>query len=749
MVLGNHFYKLALFAVINGLMSFNTYAQVDDYFELSLEQLLELKIGLASGVHENFDSSPGTLEIITAAQIQQRGYTELIEVMADLAGVDTIVLNGSAYAFATARGHLALGGVRLMFNGVEDNNLWDQNPYMSRQYPMSNVERIEVLYGPSSVIYGSNAYLAVVNVITKSAHELSNNKYIGEITLSVGSYDSRSTDLALRGKFEQLNYDVSARFFASDEPNYSDKWGFLSNDLYASTEYWGPLLDKQNTKRTLGKYADPSENRSFQGRVNYGDLTFGFLNWKTSEGYGPQFAADKVQNNLLWHNTSEQYYVNYEWQYGSKLTLSSRALYRESRLFGDWAESFPFVENTSFVSLTTWNSDNANLTLSQNFTYQISDSILVNGQYEFSRQRLTKVYDVPGYYGLSFSSTVPNSDLGPHGFGAAIGLSTDQDYESVPPPNRRMDNSNIERIYEHGGYAQVVFEQGAWRYHLGLRHDENSVYGSVVTPRASAIYLFNETNTFKLSYGEGYLAPSALLLYGGFSGRAANPDLKPEESSSIEANWLIKSVEQFHNISFFYAKYDSLRALDIDAELTAKGIEYRGKFELGELSWHNVSAVSEAYINASYTDTSASHVYSDIDGWVQQEGELGGVVPLKISGGIHFQLANDVNINIRGRYSGTMEHHIGNPLRRYNPNTGQNEGAKQSSFLLFDLTMGYKWQQTSVSLKVTNLFDKNYLRSNIFLNSSGDDFSSRSLGFPNSAIPQEGRAVELLFNIKW
>lgn len=722
---------------------------IDDYFELSLEQLLDLKIDLASGIDENFDSSPGSIEIITAAQIKQRGYTELIEVMADLAGIDTLVLNGSAYSFATARGHLALGGVRLMVNGIEDNNLWDQNPYMSRQYPLSNVERVEVLYGPSSVIYGSNAYLAVVNIITKSGETLDSNRHTGNMTLVAGEYNSYTADVGVRGKFEQVSYDISARYFRSDEPNYSDDWGFLSNELFASSEYWGPLLNSEDTGRNLGQYRDPSKNRGVQGRVNYKGLTLGFLDWKTSEGYGPQFAADKVQNNLVWNNSSEQIYLDYDWQYNTKLSLSSQVLYRESRLFGDWAESFPFFDETSFVSLTTWNSDNASLTLSQSFTYQLSGTVVVNGEYEFARKRLTKVYDVPGYYGLSFSSTVPNTDLGSHGFGAAIGLSTDDSYQTVPAPNRRMDNSNIQRVYERGGYIQAVVEQGPWRYHLGVRHDDNSAYGSVFTPRVSAIYHHDESNTFKFSYGEGYLAPSALLLYGGFSGREANPDLEPEQSNSIELNWLHKTVGQFHNLSLFSAEYDSLRALNVGAELEANGIEYRGKFELNQLSQLGSDVETEAYFNASYTDTKVSHVFSASQGWVSHSSELGGIAPVKLNAGINFNVSGAWNFNIRGRYTSAMEHHIGNPLRQFNHETGKNDGGKYASFKLVDVTTSYHWQDVSLSLKITNVLDKKYLRSNIFLNSSGDDFSNRSAGFPNSAIPQEGRAIDLLLTMKW
>ena len=68
-------------------------------------------------------------------------------------------------------------GVLFVVDGIEQNDLWSNVVYLSRQYPITNIKSVEVIYGPASTIYGANAYLGVVSVITKNA-----NDFLGRIS---------------------------------------------------------------------------------------------------------------------------------------------------------------------------------------------------------------------------------------------------------------------------------------------------------------------------------------------------------------------------------------------------------------------------------------------------------------------------------------------------------------------------------------------------------------------------------------
>ncbi len=60
----------------------------------------------------------------------------------------------------------------LLIDGVEDNDLASSTAWISRQFPLSNIDRIEVVYGPASTMYGANAFAGVINVITKEPEQV-------------------------------------------------------------------------------------------------------------------------------------------------------------------------------------------------------------------------------------------------------------------------------------------------------------------------------------------------------------------------------------------------------------------------------------------------------------------------------------------------------------------------------------------------------------------------------------------------
>ena len=122
--------------------------------------------------------------------------------MSDLPGFDTMVLNGLHYINAYQRGYRTPFTQRTMFmiNGVVQNHLWSHAAGLSRQIPLSNIKRIEVLYGPASAVYGPNAFLGTINIVTYDGSESYGNNNFSEINLMAGSYNTRSLDITTRGK---------------------------------------------------------------------------------------------------------------------------------------------------------------------------------------------------------------------------------------------------------------------------------------------------------------------------------------------------------------------------------------------------------------------------------------------------------------------------------------------------------------------------------------------------------------------
>ncbi|MDP6041468.1 MAG: TonB-dependent receptor plug domain-containing protein, partial [Candidatus Latescibacteria bacterium] len=307
---------LVLCAVQFGIVS-SANAQEEsltELLEVSLSELMQFDVILASGVEEPLIDAPAAMIVITKREIHQRGYIGLHEVLMDLPGFDVSVTNGTIYLTAYQRGYRTPQTQRtlLMIDGKIENHLWSQVAHFSRQYPVSNIDKIEVLYGPASAIYGPNAFLGVINVYTKNGKGLEDGQTTTEIDLLSGNFDTRSVDATTRGRFGDVDYAISGRVYKSDEPDLSDRWGFNTNTLYGSRSIWGPVLDFDNAGKVLGTYHDPTDDYGLQGSVGYKELRIGLLKWKTREGYGVYYPADRAQNNAFWENTSTHWFAEYD-----------------------------------------------------------------------------------------------------------------------------------------------------------------------------------------------------------------------------------------------------------------------------------------------------------------------------------------------------------------------------------------------------------------------------------------------------
>jgi outer membrane receptor for ferrienterochelin and colicin len=123
---------------------------------------------------ESLREAPATVVVLTGDEIRRRGYTDIEAVLHDLPGFDFSKRAGASYSNIYQRGYRSLETNRtlLMVDGVEDNDLASSTAWISRQIALSNIDRIEVVYGPASTMYGANAFAGVVNIITKDPRAL-------------------------------------------------------------------------------------------------------------------------------------------------------------------------------------------------------------------------------------------------------------------------------------------------------------------------------------------------------------------------------------------------------------------------------------------------------------------------------------------------------------------------------------------------------------------------------------------------
>jgi outer membrane receptor for ferrienterochelin and colicins len=718
----------------------------DHVTELTVEQLAGIQVKVASGLSESLQHAPGTIVVVTALDIRERGYGSIDEIFEDLPGFDVVKGRGTQYVTVYGRGYRTpfTQRILLLIDGRVDNHLWTHEAELTRQYPLSNVARVEILYGPASAVYGPNAFTAIVNVVTRDGGGLAPGQVEQDVTLGAGSWNSRWVDAALRGRSGDFTFALSGRMFASDEPDLSGRWGYLDPAMYGSETTWGPILALETADEPLGRYLDRTDDRGFVGSIGYGKTRLGLIHWERAEGYGAYYAADRVQNNAFWVKGSRQLWVEHVEQPADRLTLQTVLLTRDNTVGGDWIEAdpdpAPGMQEYSYVTRTQWLSRSSAVRAEQNLHVVASGNLELSGGVGYARKRLTKQYDIPGYYD-AYSSQGTRGDPGPHGLGSHVGHSADETYELPPGPSGTMPSDNIVMTHDLGGFAQAIYDRRRARLSAGVRLDHNSIYGATFNPRVTGIYKLGTAGALKLLYGEAFQEPAPIQLWGGWSGRLANPDLRPEKVRNLEAVALYRTGWLLHGVSAFVAYYEDVIKEEAEnaGQRRIAGLQYDARFSVPNPIF--AARAINGYANATLTTGRGSQRYDHAAGaWLDGRTRLGDIAPLKANAGVTVPVHRRYLAHLRARFVGERRLYARNPLR--DP-TRPDGGRTLDPYLVLDAHAAATVGGVRVGLKVRNLLDATYLHPGVESASSGDDFTQRSAGFHNSLLAQEGRSVWL------
>ncbi len=392
------------------------------------------------------------------------------------------------------------GETLILIDGVEVNMPNDpENTFDFADLPLDNIKRIEILRGPQSTLYGSNAMAGVINIITKQG--LGKPKFF--LNTEGGSYNTFKGLAGLSGSLNDLNYSITAsRFYTAGFSSASSKYGNTEKDGTSNF----------NVSSRLGYDFSKSFQLDFYLRytnANTGlDQFGGYLGDDPTYVYHLEEPSFRVEGKLdlfngFWNQTAGISFIKNVREYSFDSTLnnpaSSSSIYDGNRIQFDWQNNFKLAETNTLTFGIESSTENA-----------VSDYFYNSSSYG------------------SFPSIFPNKNE--NTTGAYL-----------------QDLANIDN--------ELFFS-------AGIRLDKNSRFGSIFTYRIAPAYFIRATGTkLKATVGTGFKSPSLFYLFDPAYGNPdLQPEKSFGWDAGIE-QYLI-STELTAGINYFSNKFTNLFGFD-------------------------------------------------------------------------------------------------------------------------------------------------------------------------------------------
>lgn len=528
----------------------------EDLMNMPLEKLVEVEVLItgASKYAEKASESPSIVEIITADDIRHYGYRTLGDALNGLHGIFTS--NDRNYTSLGVRG-FNMPGVSnsrqlVMIDGRRMNeNVYDA-AYVGEEFmlDMALVDHIEFIPGPGSSIYGANAMMGVINVVTKKGSDFNGT----QVEAGVGSFNT-GIARATYGK----SYKNGANVLVSAS-------GYLSG---GQENLYYPEFDFPATNNGIAHNLDDEYSKRLYAKVQKGDVTVaaGYQSRYKKNPTRPYVTLFNVQGN---DTLDTQAYGDIRYNKAlneySSLELRTYFQHYDSKLQYPYDFFGPYVETTTYGG--QWAGAEATFVT----TAIDGHKIVVGAEFQYDLHQ--KLYD------SDIFSVYQDTDRS----GLRSGLFAQDSYQL-------LDNLVLS---------------------AGLRLDQHHMIDNLqINPRLGLIWNPKPSTTVKLLYGSAFRAPNVYERdYDAFDFWAANPDNEEEHIKNYEVavEWRGNNGVRVNGSAFYNAFTDVL--IKNNDPLSPNFREYTNAGTLKnvgaelavEKKWDNGREVKASYNHTEYVE---------------------------------------------------------------------------------------------------------------------------------------------------
>ena len=646
---------------------------------------------------KKLSEAPSNMTVISASEIEAMGCQTLLDILKKTEGVIVTRTNIGIYLISLRGISSKLGNdkIKLLLNGHTIADPMKNSFTFFFNISADNIKQVEILRGPGSCLYGTNAFSGIINVITKK----SDSGEASQITLRGGSDNSYRTNYNFSNKpGENQELNLNADYSKTDGPDL-----VLERDqLYGAPFSAAPakMDEYKEESRVYGDY----HYENFSLMASYSDVETGLpigRNFMTQEHEKAeiQFRFIEAKYDLKFSDTS---LVTLKisgdwWDYASKGQYFPYGTTLFSDTNGDGIqeplEYFPSGAHGEFGT----NTREYRTELLWKYTLNDSNQLLIGTFYEdISLEKVTVKADFHPLYYYRLSRYTDLSD------------STSW----VSETKRKISGA---------------FFQDEWNlsedYYLLLsgRYDKYNDFGSSFNPRGGLVWTLSEKTHVKLMYGTAFKAPTFNQLYPinnpVFIG---NPDLDAEELESYEVNISHMFAEKLHgSLTLFKTEIENLIDLSQDPYLSMEGnpVYYMNysKTEIYGVEAEIRCYFSETnYLNLGYQYLKGEDKDNDTD-------YIPFIPEHQANAGLNIQLLEKLNLNTQCKYVSSQ------------PREKEDLRSDLKAYTTVDTTFNYQLMGNArISLSIYNLFDE-------------EDIYSPSLygNYPQSDLHEPGRKYSL------
>ncbi len=602
----------------------------------------------ASRIKSTILSTPSYTQVVTQKDMKNQGTLFAQDSLNNLSGVS--VISNGPFGGQTSFYMLGLPSyyTKYMMDGVNIGNPSSPQIFYNFAYlTPGNINRIEVVQGTQSGLYGADAIAGVVNIITKKGEGKPHLEY----AQTYGSFGTLQENLTYSGKVNNFSFYLNGLRF--------DTLGTSKTNSY----------NPQTQTYSYGSKPDGFHETALNTRLEYDSADFkvgAVLNLQKVQNYIDQYDPDLfMPNNSSWLNTT----------YPGKNFREDK----ESDLTKIYVK-----KNLGSLHL---NLDTYSLRYLQNYI----------DNYSYPYPPVVPPAPASLFYNDEFKGYRYGSDItADYKFNKNLKMVTGMNY-TVDGMSQNYPSFFSASRDNMGGFLEVLPRVDNLNIQASFREDHFQTFGNHFTYKLGASYLFNLTNTIlKANYGTGFLAPSLFELYASpapaWSFLGGNVNLSPERSK----NWSLGFIQNLLNNKLSFGA-------NLFKTIITNHIEYYTNPQTFESTYENIggnTTVAGVEANAVFRPVEPLKVsidYTILHSRNPETGMQNARIPYNtLTDSINYSPIKKLTLYLDGRYVGT----------RYDDDSHQHQTGK---YAVFDTNMTYRFTNNlEVSLAIYNIFNRFY-----------------------------------------